>query len=64
MNIRMLKTENGSVDGIRTAVYEADSEHSLTATKGERDLAAAFVAAGLAEEVTGDVAPKPAKAKK
>lgn len=50
MKITMLKTAPGSVDGIRVATYEAGAEYDLTATDGERDLAAAFVAAGLAEK--------------
>lgn len=57
MQIRMLKTENGSIDGIRVTSYEADVEYDLTATAGERDLAAAFVGAGLAV----DLDAKPAK---
>jgi hypothetical protein len=51
MKIRMLKTENGSVDGIRVKAYEQGVEYDLTNTQGERELAAAFVAAGMAEEV-------------
>lgn len=48
MKILMLKTENGSVDGIRVSVYVAGSEYDLSETPGSRDLAAAFVAAGMA----------------
>jgi hypothetical protein len=51
MHIRMLKTENGSVDGIRVKQFVEDEQYDLTATAGERDLAAAFVGAGLAVEV-------------
>jgi hypothetical protein len=51
MKIHMLSTERGSVDGIRVASYEAGQEYDLTATAGARDLAEAFVGAGLAEEV-------------
>jgi len=47
----MLSTAPGSVDGIRVASYEADQEYDLTATPGARDLAEAFVDAGLATEV-------------
>lgn len=52
MHIRMLKTENGSVDGIRVSSYERDSEYVLASTDGERSLAAAFVSAGLALDLT------------
>jgi len=57
MQIRMLITAPGSVDGIRVASYVADQEYDLTATAGERDLAAAFVGSGLAEEVGAGPAP-------
>jgi len=50
MIIRMLTGAPGSIDGFRVATYEADQEYDLTATVGARELAAAFVAAGLAEE--------------
>lgn len=49
MKIRMISTQNGSTDGIRVSLYEADKEYDLTATDGERDLAEAFVGAGMAE---------------
>lgn len=48
MKILMLKTENGSIDGIRVTVYAAGAEYDLSETPGSRDLAAAFVAAGMA----------------
>jgi hypothetical protein len=48
MKIRMKTTAPGSIDGIRVTSYEADTEYDLTATTGERDLAAAFVGAGFA----------------
>lgn len=51
MKIRMLESASGSVDGWRVASYEAGEEYDLTATAGARDLAEAFVGAGLAEEV-------------
>lgn len=51
MRIRMLKTENGSVDGIRVASYEGGAEYVLAATDGERSLAAAFVSAGCAVDL-------------
>lgn len=59
MIIRMLKTEFGSVDGIRVAAYQVGSEYDLSATEGERDLASALVAAGIAEDV--DAAPPTSK---
>lgn len=48
MKIRMIKTENGSVDGIRVKAYEAGKEYDLTRTDGERELANAFVNARMA----------------
>jgi hypothetical protein len=51
MKIIMTQTVPGSVDGIRVSTYESDVEYDLTATEGERDLAAAFVNAGFAQEV-------------
>lgn len=54
MRIRMLKTESGSVDGIRVKSYEKDSEYALTSTDGERSLASAFVGAGFALNLDGD----------
>ena len=56
MNIMMKDTASGSIDGINTAIYEAGQEYDLTANAGERELAEAFVGAGLAEEV-GTEAP-------
>jgi hypothetical protein len=50
MKIIMSTTAPGSVDGIRVATYEAGTEYDLTATSGERELAVAFVGAGLAAE--------------
>lgn len=52
MRIRMLKTTPGSVDGIKISTYEAEQEYDLTATHGERQLAAAFVGAGLAVDLS------------
>lgn len=57
MKIIMTRSAPGSVDGIRVANYEVGTEYDLTATAGERDLAAAFVGAGMAEEVGAPVAP-------
>ncbi|MCG2586496.1 hypothetical protein [Massilia sp. TS11] len=56
MKIRMLRTTPGSIDGIRVTSYEAGSEYDLGASKGAKDLAVAFVGAGLAEEAAS-VAP-------
>lgn len=60
MRISMLQTTPGSIDGIRVASYEADTEYDLTATAGERDLASAFVGAGLAVDLDARPAEKPA----
>jgi hypothetical protein len=57
MQIRMLKTENGSIDGIRVQQYDADSEYDLSGSPGAVDLAQAFVGAGLAVEA-GGASPK------
>lgn len=51
MKITMLQAAPGSIDGIRVATYESGTEYDLTATDGARDLAQAFVGAGLAVEV-------------
>jgi hypothetical protein len=61
MKIKMLSTQNGSIDGIRIASYEAGSVHDLSFSKGERELARAFVAAGMAVEVPPDPPATPAK---
>ena len=47
----MLSSAPGSIDGIQVAMYAVDQEYDLTATAGSRELAAAFVDAGLAEEI-------------
>lgn len=47
----MLTTAPGSVDGIRVTSFEADQEYDLSATDDARELASAFVGAGLAREV-------------
>lgn len=57
MKVLMLSSAPGSIDGIRVAQYEAGQEYDLTATAGARDLAVAFVGAGLAEEVGAASAP-------
>lgn len=54
MKIIMLKTENGSIDGIRVKSYEIGTEHDLTGCAGSRSLAAAFVGAGMAREVEAE----------
>jgi hypothetical protein len=51
MKVRMLSSAPGSIDGIHVVMYEVDQEYDLTTTAGSRDLAAAFVDAGLAEEL-------------
>jgi hypothetical protein len=56
MKILMLSTEPGSVDGFRVSTYEAGREYDLTEPAGARELAAAFVAAGLAEQVNASPA--------
>lgn len=50
MRIKMLRTERGSVDGVRVAVYRAGEEYDL-ASPGGRDLATAFIGAGVAVEI-------------
>jgi hypothetical protein len=62
MKIRMITTENGSLDGIRVSVYNAGTEYDLTDSQGARDLAAAFVGARMAVEVADEatVEPQPA----
>lgn len=52
MKIRMLSTQNGSLDGIKVAKYEAGVEYDLSATAGGRALAQAFVGACMAVEVS------------
>jgi hypothetical protein len=54
MKILMTASAPGSVDGIRVKQYVEGAEYDLTTTPGERDLAAAFVGAGLAVEVSDD----------
>lgn len=58
MKIRMLQTENGSLDGIKVSTYDAGVEYDLTGTPGARDLAQAFVGASMAVEVLA-AAPGP-----
>lgn len=64
MRIRMLKSERGSVDGIRSSLYEAGQEYDLGGNAGEVSLAEAFVGAGLAEDAEGTAAPKESAAPK
>lgn len=59
MRIIMLQATPGSIDGIRVTVYEADTEYDLTATDGERDLAAAFVGADLAIDLDENAVVEP-----
>jgi hypothetical protein len=57
MRIRMLKTENGSIDGIRVQSYDEGMEYDLSGTVGARELGESFVGAGLAEEVGAKARP-------
>ena len=50
----MLKTENGSIDGVRVSSYQQGKEYDLTASAGARDLARAFVGARMAVEIPPD----------
>ncbi|MRV72560.1 hypothetical protein GJ700_12665 [Duganella sp. FT92W] len=54
MKIKMISTTPGSVDGIRVTTYLAGETYDLGGNAGECDLAAAFVAAGLATEAPDD----------
>lgn len=45
MKVRMLRTQNGSPDGIQVFVYEAGRKYDIPA-----ELAAVFLAQGWAEE--------------
>jgi hypothetical protein len=51
MKIRMLKSAPGSIDGRRTALYEAGQEYDLSANAGARELATSFVAAHFARAI-------------
>jgi len=51
MKIRMTQTVPGSVDGINVQSYHATHDYDLSASLGARQLATAFVNAGLAEEL-------------
>lgn len=65
MKIQMTSTQSGSIDGIRVKTYPAGSEHDLSATKGSRELAQAFVDAGMAvicgaeSALGGSIEPQP-----
>jgi hypothetical protein len=61
MRIRMLKTENGSIDGIRVQSYDEGMEYDLSGTVGARELGESFVGAGLAEEVGAKARPADAE---
>lgn len=54
MKIRMLSTQNGSLDGIRVKEYHVGAEYDLSGSAGGRDLAQAFVGARMAVEIKGD----------
>jgi hypothetical protein len=57
MRIRMLKTVQGSPNGHTTLSYREGTEHDLTATPRERELAAVFTREGWAEAATTAAAP-------
>lgn len=54
MKIKMLKTEKGSTDGLKVGTYEQGQEYDLSSTSGERELAAAFIGARMAEHVVDE----------
>lgn len=56
MKIKMLSTQNGSLDGIHVSVYQAGTEYDLSDSPGARSLAKAFVGAYMAIEVPPDPA--------
>jgi hypothetical protein len=60
MRIRMLKTVQGSPNGHTTLSYREGTEHDLTATPRERELAAVFTREGWAEAATTAAAPSEA----
>lgn len=62
MKIIMNKTAPGSVDGIRVRDYVAGAEYDLSGSAGARELAASFVASGLASEAAAQIAPAPVPA--
>lgn len=53
MKIRMLETKDGSPDGLKVNTYEKGTEHDLSGSAGEQDLASVFVREKWAEEVKG-----------
>jgi hypothetical protein len=57
MKVIMLAGAPGSIDGFRVTTYEAGQEYDLTTSAGARELAVAFVVAGLAEEVGATSVP-------
>jgi hypothetical protein len=54
MRIRMTSTQTGSLDGIQANQYVEGQEYELTDSVGARDLARAFVGAGMAVEASAD----------
>ena len=66
MKIRMLSTQDGSVNGITVTTYEQGNTYDLMDTPGELSLAKAFVEAGMAEDVSNapdNPAPPPPRSK-
>lgn len=59
MKIKMISTEQGSVDGIKVATFAADREYDLGQSPGSISLADAFLAAGLASPLDPHLAPPP-----
>lgn len=61
MKIKMLSTQNGSLDGIRIASYQAGSVYDLSDSPGAISLAKAFLGARMAIEVPPDLPATPAQ---
>lgn len=61
MKIKMLSTQNGSLDGIRIASYQAGSVYDLSDSPGAISLAKAFLGARMAIEVPPDPPATPAQ---
>lgn len=63
MKIKMLSTQNGSLDGIRISSYQAGSVYDLSDSPGAISLAKAFLGARMAIEVPPDPPATPAQDK-
>lgn len=61
MKIKMLSTQNGSLDGIRISSYLAGSVYDLSDSPGAISLAKAFLGARMAIEVPLDPPATPAQ---